>query len=345
MFRSLKGLFSTDLAIDLGTASTLIYARGRGVIANEPSVVAVQQGTDGSGRRRVVAVGRQAKQMQGRTPINVTTQRPLRDGVIADYELAEEMLRQFLHGLSSRRSFVKPRIVISVPHGITSVERRAVRESAEAAGGREVFLIEEPMAAAIGTGLPVLQPSGSMIVDIGGGTTEVAVISLGGVVFSRSIRCGGDHMDDSIVNYVKRTFNVAIGESTAERIKLAIGAAIPSGQNPAVEVRGRDMVSGLPKAFQITEADVREALNEPLKHIIEAVQAGLEHTPPELASDIVDRGITLTGGGALLRGIESFINQRTELPVVVAEDPISAVVVGTGRVLDNEEVLRNIAVH
>lgn len=342
MFNSLLGAFSTDLAIDLGTANTLVYVKGRGIVSNEPSVVAVQQnGRDG---RRVVAVGLEAKNMFGRTPSGISAVRPMKDGVIADFEVTEEMLRYFIQKVHKRKSFVRPRVIVCVPFGITEVEKRAVRESAESAGAREVFLVEEPMAAAIGSGLPVTEPCGSMIVDIGGGTTEVAVISLKGIVYSQSIRVGGDKMDDAIVNYIKRTYNLFIGERTAEQIKISIGSALPTGDNHRVEITGRDLVGGLPKRIEISEEEVREALIEPLKQIIEVVRQALERTPPELASDIVDRGITLAGGGALLRNLDILLQRETNLPVVLAEDPLTAVVVGSGRILDNMELLKDVTI-
>lgn len=343
MFDAVLGLFSNDLAIDLGTANTLVYVKGRGIVANEPSVVAVQ--TNGRDARKIVAVGTEAKNMRGRTPAGISAIRPMKDGVIADFEITEEMLRYFIRKAHNRRSLVRPRVIICIPFGITEVEKRAVRESAESAGAREVFLVEEPMAAAIGAGLPVTEACGSMIVDIGGGTTEVAVISLKGIVYSQSVRVGGDKMDEAIINFIKRNYNLSIGERTAEQIKIAIGAALPTGENHFVEIRGRDLVGGLPKTIQVSEDEVREALSEPVKQIVETVRQSLERTPPELASDIVDRGITLAGGGSLLKNLDALIRQETGLPVVLAEDPLTAVVVGSGRILDQLDLLRDVTVH
>lgn len=326
------GVFSNDLAIDLGTASTLVYAKGRGIIAAEPSVVAVQK--DGHGIRRVIAVGHEAKEMIGRTPGNIEAIRPMREGVIADFEVAEAMLRYFIRKAHNRKKLIRPRIIICIPSGVTEVEKRAVRESAESAGAREVHLIEEPMAAAIGAGLPIMEPSGSMIVDIGGGTTEVAVISLGGIVFSRSIRIAGDKMDDAIVIYIKRKYNMLIGERTAELIKIHIGTAYPNGENKTMEVKGRDLVSGIPRIFVVSSEEVREALTEPVSAIVEAVKITLERTPPELAADIIDKGIVLSGGGSLLKNLDALLREETGLSVVVSEDPISNVVLGSGQALD-----------
>jgi rod shape-determining protein MreB len=338
---SLFGIFSNDLAIDLGTANTLIYVKGQGVVCNEPSVVAVQNDGVG-GRRRVVAVGAEAKSMLGRTPESITAIRPMKDGVIADFEITEEMLRRLIRKVHNRRALVRPRIIICVPHGITEVEKRAVRESAESAGAREVYLIEEPMAAAIGAGLPITEACGSMILDIGGGTAEIAVISLKGIVYSRSVRVGGDKMDEAISNYVKRRHNILVGERTAEQVKIAVGSALPTGENLTVEVRGRDLVQGVPKSVVITEEEIRDALIEPVNQIVEVVRIALEKTPPELSSDIVDRGITLTGGGALLRNLDRLISRETGLPVVLVDDPISAVVVGSGAVLDQLDQLKDV---
>lgn len=342
MLSSFFGFFSNDLAIDLGTANTLIYSRGQGIVCNEPSVVAVQN--DGSGRRKVVAVGTEAKNMLGKTPGNITAIRPMKDGVIADFEVTEEMLRRLIRKVHNRKTLVRPRIIICVPHGITEVEKRAVRESAESAGAREVYLIEEPMAAAIGAGMPITEACGSMIVDIGGGTTEVAIISLKGVVFSRSVRVGGDSMDEAIQNYVKRRHNMLIGERTAEQLKIAIGTALPTQDNLSMEVKGRDLVQGVPKAVIVTQEEVREALVEPVNQIVEAVRIALEKTPPELASDIVDRGITMTGGGAMLRNLDRLISHETGLPVVLVDDPLSAVVMGSGAVLDRLDLLKDVVV-
>ncbi len=342
IFDAVFGAFSNDLAIDLGTANTLVYVKGRGIVANEPTVVAVQE--NGRDVRRVVAVGTEAKSMRGRTPKGIKAIRPMKDGVIADFEVTEEMLRHFIQGAHNRRALVRPRVIICVPFGITEVEKRAVRESAESAGAREVFLVEEPMAAAIGAGLPITEANGSMIVDIGGGTTEVAVISLKGIVYSKSIRVGGDKMDEAIINYVKRAYNVAIGEQTAERVKIAVGAALPTGENHRVEIRGRDLVEGVPKTFEICEEEIREALSEPIKQIVEAIKQALEQTPPELAGDVVDRGITLSGGGALLRNLDALVRYETGLPVVLADDPLTAVVLGSGRILDQLESLKDITI-
>ena len=340
---SFLGMFSNDLAIDLGTANTLIYLKGQGVVCNEPSVVAVQNESL-NGRRKVLAVGAEAKNMLGRTPGSITAIRPLKDGVIADFEMAEEMLRQLIKKVLNRKAFFRPRIIICVPYGVTEVEKRAVRESAERSGAREVYLIEEPMAAAIGAGLPITEACGSMILDIGGGTTEIAIISLRGVVFSRSIRVGGDKMDEAIVNYVKRRYNVLIGERTAEQIKIAVGSALPTEENLSVEIKGRDLVQGVPKAVVVTEEEVRDALMEPINQIVDVVRIALEKAPPELSSDIVDRGIALAGGGSLLRNLDLLISQETGLPVIMVDDPLSAVVMGSGAVLDQIDLLREVVV-
>ncbi len=342
IFDWLYGLFSNDLAIDLGTATTLIYVKGTGIVSCEPSVVAVQR--DSRGDKKVLAVGREAKEMLGRTPGNIQAIRPLRDGVIADFEITEAMLRYFIHRAHNRRTLVKPRIIICVPFGITEVEKRAVKESAESAGAREVYLIEEPMAAAIGAGLPITEPSGNMVVDIGGGTTEVAVISLAGIVYSQSVRVGGDKMDEAIVAYMKRKYNLAIGEQTAERIKMTIGNAYPLEQQLTMEVKGRDMVAGIPKTVVVNSDELRDALAEPTNAIVEAVLLALERTPPELAADIVDKGVVLTGGGALLKGIDVLLREETGLPVMVSDDPISAVVLGSGKALDHIELLKEVTI-
>jgi rod shape-determining protein MreB len=342
IFDWLYGLFSNDLAIDLGTATTLIYVKGKGIVSCEPSVVAVQR--DARGEKSVLAVGREAKEMLGRTPGNIQAIRPLRDGVIADFEITEAMLRYFITRAHNRRTLVKPRIIICVPFGITEVEKRAVKESAESAGAREVYLIEEPMAAAIGAGLPITEPSGNMVVDIGGGTTEVAVISLAGIVYSQSVRVGGDKMDEAIVAYMKRKYNLAIGEQTAERIKITIGNAYPLDEQMTMEVKGRDMVAGIPKTVVVNSDEVREALAEPINAIVEAALLALERTPPELAADIVDKGIVLTGGGALLKNMDVLLREETGLPVMVADDPISAVVLGSGKTLDHIELLKEVAI-
>ena len=341
IFDSLIGLFSNDLAIDLGTANTLIYKKGRGVVCNEPSVVAVQKGGLG-GRRKVVAVGTEAKEMLGRTPESITAIRPMKDGVIADFEMTEEMLRVLIRKATRGRSLFRPRIIICVPHGITEVERRAVRESAESAGAREVFLIGEPMAAAIGAGLPVVEPLGNMILAIGGGTTEIGVISMKGIVYSESVRLGGDKMDEAVASFVRRRHNVMIGDRTAEQIKIAIGNAMFSADPEYVEAKGRDLVHGFPKSIVISESEVHEALREPINQIVEVVRRALEKCPPELSGDIVERGITMVGGGALLKNLDTRIAQEVGIPTRVAEDPLSAVVIGAGQVLDNLEELREV---
>jgi rod shape-determining protein MreB len=336
-FNRLMGVFSNDLGIDLGTANTLVYAKGRGIISSEPSVVAVD-----TEKHRVRAVGKEAKSMLGRTPGTIRAVRPLRDGVIADFEIAEAMLRSFIQKAHNRSTFLRPRIVISVPSGITEVEKRAVRESALSASAREVYLIEEPMAAAIGAGLPITEPSGNMIVDIGGGTTEVAIISLAGIVTANSVRVGGDKMDDAILNYVKRKFNLLIGERTAERIKIEIGNAYPVDEPKSMIVKGRDLVAGVPKTLEINTEDVREALMEPVNAIIEATKVVLERTPPELAADIADKGIVLSGGGALIQNLDVLLREETGLPIMLAEDPFTAVVMGCGRCLDELDLLKDV---
>ncbi|MEN3953459.1 rod shape-determining protein [Iodidimonas sp. SYSU 1G8] len=334
MFSRLLGLFSNDMAIDLGTANTLVYVKGRGIVLNEPSVVAI---LDPHGRKQVLAVGNEAKAMLGRTPGNIAAIRPLRDGVIADFEVAEEMIKHFIRKVHNHRSFASPQVVICVPSGSTPVERRAIQESAEAAGARRVFLIEEPMAAAIGAGLPVTEPTGSMVVDIGGGTTEVAVISLGGIVYARSVRVGGDKMDEAIIAYIRRNHNLLIGESSAERIKKEIGTARPpaNGIGAEIQLKGRDLMHGVPKEIIINQVQVAEALAEPVAAIVDAVKVALEHTAPELAADIVDRGIVLTGGGGLLADLDQVIRDATGLPVTRAEDPLSCVALGTGKSLED----------
>ena len=343
IFDRLFAYFSNDLAIDLGTANTLIYSKGLGVVCNEPSVVAVQNDPL-TGKRKVVAVGVEAKNMLGRTPGNITAIRPMKDGVISDFEITEEMLRRLIRKVHNRRTLVRPRIIICVPHGITEVEKRAVKESAESAGAREVYLIEEPMAAAIGAGLPITEACGSMILDIGGGTTEIAIISLRGIVYSCSIRVGGDKMDEAIHNFIKRRYNILIGERTAEQIKIAIGSALPTGHNMSIEVKGRDLVQGVPKAIVVTEEEIRDALIEPISQITEIIRIALEKTPPELSSDIVERGITMAGGGALLRNLDKLIAQQTGLPVVLVDDPLSAVVIGSGQVLDRLDLLKDVVI-
>ncbi len=340
---SLFGLFSNDLAIDLGTANTLIYVKNEGIVSNEPSVVAVQKNDRGG--KRVLAVGAEAKKMLGRTPGSIVAIRPLKDGVIADFEITEAMLRYFIHKVHNRNTLVRPRIIIGVPFGITEVEKRAVRESAESAGAREVYLIEQPMAAAIGAGLPITEPTGNMIVDIGGGTTEVAVISLSGIVFSRSVRVGGDKMDEAISQFIKRKHNLLVGERTAELIKITIGSAYPGEEIQTMEIKGRDLVAGIPKTVMITDEEIRDSLLDPINQIVEAVRVSLERTPPELASDIVDRGIILAGGGALLRSLDSLLKEETGLPVMLADDPLTAVVMGAGKTLDEISLLREVAVN
>ena len=336
---SILGLFSNDLAIDLGTANTLVYVKGKGIALREPSVVTVQKDS-----KHVLAVGSEAKAMVGRTPENIMAIRPMKDGVIANFEITEAMLRYFIQKVHNRKTFVRPRMVICVPSGITQVERRAVRDSAENAGAREVYLIEEPMAAAIGVGLPVEEPGGSMVVDIGGGTTEVAVISLAGIVYAQSVRVGGDEMDEAIISYIKRNYNLLIGERTAEEIKIQVGSAYEIGERKTLEIKGRDLIAAIPKTVLITDEEVRESLSEPVSAIVETVRGALERTPPELAADIVDRGIVLAGGGGLLRGIDVLLKEETGLPVTVAEDPLSAVVMGTGKVLDELDLLGKLAV-
>jgi rod shape-determining protein MreB and related proteins len=341
LFDWLYGLFSNDMAIDLGTATTLTYLKDRGIVAHEPSVVAVQR--NGSGNMRVLAVGREAKEMLGRTPGNIVAVRPMKDGVIADFEVTEAMLRYFITRAHKRKTLVRPRIIICVPSGITEVEKRAVRDSALAAGAREVYLIEEPMAAAIGAGLPITEPSGNMIVDIGGGTTEVAIISLAGIVYSKSVRVAGDKMDDAIIQHMKRQYNLLVGERTAEIIKKTVGTAYPGGETLTMEVKGRDMVAGVPKTVVCNSDEIRESLAEPINVIVEAVRVVLERTPPELSADIVDKGIVLTGGGAQLRNLDVLLREETGLPVMVSEDPESAVVLGTGKALDELKLLREVA--
>ena len=339
----IAGLFSHDLAIDLGTANTLVYVKGKGLICSEPSVVAVTNDANGRGDR-VLAVGHDAKAMLGRTPSGIRAIRPIKDGVIADFEITEAMLRYFIQRAHKRGKMVRPRIAICVPPCITSVEKRAVRESALSAGAREVYLIEEPMAAAIGAGLPITEPSGNMIIDIGGGTTEVAVISLSGIVYANSTRVGGDKMDEAIINYVKRRYNLLIGERTAELIKISIGTAYPDDEVRSMEVKGRDLVAGVPKTLEIKSEEVREALSETVNAVVESVKIALERTPPELAADIVDKGIVLVGGGSLLRNLDVLLRESTGLPVMLAEDPLTAVAIGTGRTLDEIPLLKEVAI-
>ena len=337
------GAFSNDLAIDLGTANTCVYVKGQGIVLREPSVVAVKK--DSRGNSVVLAVGQDAKRMLGRTPGNIQAIRPMKDGVIADFEVTEAMLRHFISKVhTSRRHRVRPRIMVCVPTGITQVEKRAVKESAQSAGAREVYLIEEPMAAAIGANLPIQEPTSNMVVDIGGGTTEVAVISLSGIVYSRSVRVGGDKMDESIMTHVKRKYNMLIGESSAEEIKIKIASAYPMDPEQQIEVKGRDLVTGIPQNIIITSEEVRKAISEQVDSIVQAVRIALEQTPPELAADIVDRGIVLTGGGALLKGLDQLLREETSLPITVVEDPLSTVVMGTGRALDNLNELGDVCI-
>ena len=335
MWSKLIGLFSNDIGIDLGTANTLVYVKDRGIVLREPSVVAIQAGS-----KRILAVGEEAKRMLGRTPGNIVAIRPMKAGVIADFEITEAMLRYFIKKIHNKRKVVRPRIIIAVPSDITEVEKRAVKDSATHAGAREVFLIEEPMAAAIGVGLPVQEPAGNMIVDIGGGTTEVALISLAGIVFSRTVRVGGDEMDECIVQYMKRVYNLMIGIRTAEEVKISMGSAYPVEDETSMEVKGRDLVAGLPKTLTITSEEIREALQEPVSSIIDAIRITLERCPPELAADLVDRGMILAGGGSLLSGFDKLIAEQTGLPVHLADDPLSAVAEGTGVVLNELNFLR-----
>ena len=343
VFDMVFGLFSNDLAIDLGTANTCVYVKGQGIVLREPSVVAVKR--DHKGTQKVLAVGVEAKRMLGRTPGNIVAIRPMKDGVIADFEITEAMLRHFIYKVHNSRRLVRPRIIICVPTGITQVEKRAVKESAQSAGAREVYLIEEPMAAAIGANLPITEPTSNMVVDIGGGTTEVAVISLSGVVYSKSVRVGGDKMDEAIMQHVKRKYNMLIGESTAEAIKIEAGSAYPSADAEVEkEVKGRDLVSGIPQNITITSEEIRKAISEQVDSIVQAVRIALEQTPPELAADIVDRGIVLTGGGALLRGLDQLLREETGLPITVVDDPLSTVVLGSGKALDNLDVLKEVTI-
>ena len=341
MFSRLFGFLSADMAIDLGTANTLVYVKGKGIVLNEPSVVAI---AEVKGKKHVLAVGEEAKQMLGRTPGNIRAIRPLRDGVIADFEVAEEMIKYFIRKVHNRRSFASPLVIVCVPSGSTAVERRAIQESAESAGARKVFLIEEPMAAAIGAGLPVTEPTGSMVVDIGGGTTEVAVLSLGGIVYVRSVRVGGDKMDEAIIAYIRRNHNLLVGEGSAARIKEDIGSACApeDGEGQTMEIKGRDLMNGVPKELVISQREIAESLAEPVGAIIEAVKVALEHTAPELAADIVDKGIVLTGGGALLGNLDLVLRHDTGLPVSIADDPLSCVVLGTGRALEEMKRLKDV---
>ncbi len=340
-FKKVLGFFSNDLAIDLGTANTLVFLRNKGVVCDEPSVVAVDKR-----KNRVLAVGSEAKRMLGKTPSYIQAVRPMKDGVIADFDITGEMLKYFIAKVHNRTAFVSPRIVIGVPSAITQVERRAVRDAAEASGAREIFLIEEPMAAAMGVGLPIDEPYGNMIVDIGGGTSDVAVISLSGIVCSKAVRVGGDKMDEAIVNYIKKTYSLLVGDRTAEQIKIEIGSAIEIDKSDlSMEIKGRDLISGIPKTVTITEDEVRDALAESVSLIVETIKITLENTPPELASDIVDRGIVIAGGGALLRGLDHLLRKETDLPVVIADDPLSSVVVGVGKALDDLDLLKRVSIY
>ena len=344
LFDSIMGMFSNDLAVDLGTANTLVYVKGKGIVGNEPSVVAVQE--ELRGPKKILAVGKEAKDMVGRTPGSIRAIRPLKDGVIADFDVAQKMLEYFIRKThNNRKSFVRPRIIVSVPIGITEVEKRAVKESAEAAGAREVYLMEETMSAALGAGMPITEPTGNMVVDIGGGTTGVAVISLAGIVVSKSVRVGGDKLDEAIMQYVKRNYNMLIGERTAEEVKIKLAQLYGNGEIKTMQVKGRDLRAGVPKTIDITSDEVREAMSEPIGVIVEAIKQTLERTPPELAADIVDNGIMLTGGGALLGGLDKLLMQETGLPVSVAEDPLSCVVYGSGKALDELDLLKEVSLN
>jgi rod shape-determining protein MreB len=335
---TIMGWFSNDMAIDLGTANTLVYVKGKGIVCNEPSVVAISVKTG-----KVLAVGMEAKRMLGRTPGDVKTIRPIKDGVISDFDITGEMLRYFIRKVHNRKSFMRPRIVIGVPSGITQVEQRAVKDAALSSGGREVYLIEEPVAAAIGTGLPISEPSGNMIVDVGGGTTDIAVISMDGVVYSKAIRVGGDKMDEAIINYIKRKYNLLIGEMMSESIKMELGSAYKTdNERHTMEIKGRDLVSGIPKTLILDDDEVREALAEPVSQIMNAIKQALENTPPELSADIVDKGIVLAGGGALLKGLDVYIREETSLPIIIAEDPLTCVAIGAGKVLDDLDILKKV---
>ncbi len=344
MLSKVLGMMSADMAIDLGTANTLVYVKERGIVLNEPSVVAI---VNTRNKSQVLAVGEEAKQMLGRTPGNIEAIRPLRDGVIADFEVAEEMIKHFIRKVHNRRSFASPQVIVCVPSGSTAVERRAIQESAESAGARRVFLIEEPMAAAIGAGLPVTEPTGSMVVDIGGGTTEVAVLSLGGIVYARSVRVGGDKMDEAIIGYIRRSHNLLVGEASSERIKQSIGTACPpeDGNGELIEIKGRDLMNGVPKELVINQRQIAESLAEPVGAIIDAVKVALEHTAPELAADIVDKGIVLTGGGALLGNLDLVLRHATGLPVSIADEPLTSVARGAGRALEEMKTLSNVLSH
>lgn len=343
LLASILGIFSHDLAIDLGTANTLVYVKDRGIVLNEPSVVALKK--DGKGASRVLAVGKEAKRMLGRAPGNIEAIRPMKNGVIADFEVTQAMLRHFIRKAHNRRTLIRPRIIICVPSGITPVEKRAVIESAESAGAREVYLIEEPMAAAIGAGMPVTKPEGNMVVDIGGGTTEVAVISLGGIVYSHSLRVAGDKMDEAILQYIKRKYNLLIGITTAEIIKIAIGIAYPSKQIDVIEAKGRDLVTGIPKILTISSEEIREAISEQVRAISQTVHGALEQMPPELAADLVENGIVLSGGGSLLKNLDLLLREETKLPVTITQDPLSDVVLGAGKALDNLSILKEVMIN
>lgn len=340
IFHKIMGMFSNDLAIDLGTANTLVFVAGKGIVCNEPSVVVVRRDD-----KRTIAVGADAKKMLGKTPANIMAIRPMKDGVIADFDATGEMLKYFIKKVHNRKSFLSPRVIIGVPSGITQVEQRAVKDAAHASGAREVYLIEEPMAAAIGVGLPVGEPSGNMIVDIGGGTTDIAVISIDGIVYSKAVRVGGDKMDDSIVAYIKRKYNLLIGDRTAEQVKIDMGSAcaVDPDNVGTIAIKGRDLISGIPKTIVVSEEEIREALSEPVNLILDTIKVTLENTPPELAADIVDRGIVLAGGGALLKGLDKLIREETGLPVIIPDDPLTAVVRGVGKMLDELELLKKIA--
>lgn len=342
LFDFILGKFSNDLAIDLGTANTLVYVKGKGIVLNEPSVVAVHK--NARGEKKVLAVGAEAKKMLGRTPGNIVAIRPMRDGVIADFDITEAMLRHFILSVHNRRALVRPRIIVSIPSGITQVEKRAVRETVESAGAREIYLIEEPMAAAIGAGLPVTEPISSMVVDIGGGTTEVAVISLTGIVYSRSVRVAGDRIDEDIVQYIRHKYSLLIGERTGEQIKIELGNAYPDpdGTLRTMEIKGRDLISGIPKILEVSSDEIREAISESLALIIEAIKNALENAPPELSGDIADRGIVLTGGGALLRNLDLLVRESTGLPAIIAEDPLTTVARGAGMALDHIDILKEV---
>lgn len=340
IFNQVISYFSQDIAIDLGTSSTLIYIKGKGIVLNEPSVVTIETHS-----KKVLAVGEEAKRMVGRTPGNLTAIRPMREGVIADFDMTERMLRHFIQKVHRGRTLIRPRIIIGVPSRITQVEQRAVKESAELAGAREVYLIEEPVAAAIGAGLPITEPSGNMVVDIGGGTTDIAVISLGGIVYSESVRIAGDQIDGAIISHLKREYSLLIGEHMAERIKMEIGSAYPLPEKKQMAVKGRDLVSGIPRTILIDDSEIREALQDCLTTIIRAIRQALENTPPELAGDIIDRGIVLTGGGSLLQGLDDRLREETALPIVTVDDPLTSVVLGVGKTLEEFSLLRKISSH